>query len=179
MVRVSVSYKGEVSWEPGGKYSTHCSISIRYFPFDVQQCHIIFGNWVYPMTMVNLTDEGCTSGYILQTYSPSGEWELLRVQMYTVRVGYQPCGVQAADELAIPEVHCVLTIRRKSLYYVMNFVLPSVILSVMVLTISWLPPESGERMSTGVSLLLSFTVFIVAVSDAIPHTSEDVPVLGI
>ncbi|KAK2160913.1 hypothetical protein LSH36_125g07023 [Paralvinella palmiformis] len=176
--RATVKYNGEVSWEPGGRYRTHCSISIRHFPFDVQNCHITFANWVYRISMVNLTVEECTSEYIVQAYSPSGEWELVGVQMYTKQISYEQCAVRVSGEPDIPEAHCVLTIRRKSLYYVVNFVLPSVILSVMVLTVPWLPPESGERMSTGVSLLLSFTVFIVSVSDGIPHTSEDVPVLG-
>ena len=38
-IRVLVSHKGKVHWEPGGVFTTTCDIDITYFPFDRQvQC---------------------------------------------------------------------------------------------------------------------------------------------
>ena len=41
-----------------------------------------------------------------------------------------------------------------------------------------LPPESGEKVSLAVTLLLAMTVFLLVVMDNIPSTSEVVPQLG-
>ena len=78
-----------------------------------------------------------------------------------------------------PEVYFVLHLKRKALYYIMNIVVPSIVLSVLVLLVLWLPPESGERISMGVTLLLSFTVFLMMVAENVPHTSDAVPLIGL
>ena len=41
-----------------------------------------------------------------------------------------------------------------------------------------LPPESGEKVSLAVTLLLAMTVFLLVVMENIPSTSEVVPQLG-
>lgn len=41
----------------------------------------------------------------------------------------------------------------------------------------WLPPESGERVSMGVTLLLAFSVFVLMLDTSIPETSSSVPLI--
>jgi hypothetical protein len=60
----------------------------------------------------------------------------------------------------------------------MNVVAPSIMLSLLVLMVFRLPPESGEKMSLGVTLLLSYSVFLLMVSDNVPNTSQAVPLIG-
>ena len=50
-----------------------------------------------------------------------------------------------------------------------------VIAGVMVF---FLPAESGEKVSLGISVLLSLTVYQLLVSGVIPRTSDVIPVLG-
>ena len=47
------------------------------------------------------------------------------------------------------------------MFYMMNFVLPCLLIAVLTLLVFLLPPESGERMSFGVTVLLSFTILIM------------------
>lgn len=41
-----------------------------------------------------------------------------------------------------------------------------------------LPPDSGEKLSLGVTILLSLTVFLNMVAETMPATSDAVPLLG-
>ena len=68
--------------------------------------------------------------------------------------------------------------RRKPLYYVMNIMLPCLMLSLLDLLVFCLPPESGEKVSLGITVLLSFSVFLLVIADNVPQTSETAPLLG-
>ena len=60
----------------------------------------------------------------------------------------------------------------------MNILLPCFMLSVLIMIGFLLPPDSGEKISLGLSVLLAFTVFLVMIADSIPRTSLAVPILG-
>ena len=51
-------------------------------------------------------------------------------------------------------------------------------LSFILLMIFILPAESGEKVSLGVSILVSFSVFLIIVAEQVPDTSDAVPVIG-
>ena len=43
----------------------------------------------------------------------------------------------------------------------------------------WLPPDSGEKITLGITVLLAFSVFMLLIAENIPATSEMVPLIGI
>ena len=51
-------------------------------------------------------------------------------------------------------------------------------LSSVLLMIFLLPAESGEKVSLGVSILVSFSLFLIIVAEQVPDTSDAVPVMG-
>ena len=51
-------------------------------------------------------------------------------------------------------------------------------LSFVLLMIFLLPAESGEKVSLGVSILVSFSLFLIIVAEQVPDTSDAVPVMG-
>ena len=44
---VIVDWRGEVTWLSHGIYRSSCSISVQYFPFDVQICPMKWSSWTY------------------------------------------------------------------------------------------------------------------------------------
>ncbi len=64
------------------------------------------------------------------------------------------------------------------MFYVLNIILPCVMLSVLQLMVFRVPSPAGEKVSLSITLLLSFTVFLLMVSDNMPQTSTSVPLLG-
>ena len=76
------------------------------------------------------------------------------------------------------EVRFFIELQRKPFYYVMNVVIPTVVLAILSTLTFLIPADSGEKLSMGVSVLLAFTVFMLILSDNIPQTSDNAPLLG-
>lgn len=71
-----------------------------------------------------------------------------------------------------------MVIRRRPLFYTVNLLLPSVFLMVMDIVGFFLPPDSGERVSFKITLLLGYSVFLIIVSDTLPATAIGTPLIG-
>lgn len=71
-----------------------------------------------------------------------------------------------------------VVIRRRPLFYVVNLLLPSIFLMVMDIVGFYLPPDSGERVSFKITLLLGYSVFLIIVSDTLPATAIGTPLIG-
>ena len=70
----------------------------------------------------------------------------------------------------------LLSLRRRYTFYVLNVILPSMVTSVLLLSIFYCPP--GQKVQIGVVVLLSFRIFLLNVTDNIPKTSDHIPLLG-
>lgn len=93
----------------------------------------------------------------------NGQWQIIGVKVLRHDNYF--------SSLPFPEVHFVIHVKRKPLFYVTNIILLSLLLAVLVVTMCKLPPESGEKISMGVALLLSFSMFILMINNYIPETS--------
>jgi nicotinic acetylcholine receptor len=71
-----------------------------------------------------------------------------------------------------------LTMRRKTLFYTVNLIIPCVGITFLTVLVFYLPSDSGEKVSLCVSILLSLTVFFLLLAEIIPPTSLAVPLLG-
>ena len=69
-------------------------------------------------------------------------------------------------------------LRRKSLFYTVNVIIPCVGISFLSVLVFYLPSDSGEKVSLSISILLSLTVFFLLLAEIIPPTSKSVPLLG-
>ncbi len=172
LVRVVVQHTGDITWVPGGSFVSKCHIDIRAYPFDVQECPIIFGNWAYDNNQVKVSFDP-KAGHSPLAESGNGEWEIVRSVLLRRRESSSWC----PDEKLV-FLHFVYLLRRKPLYYVTYVIIPPAVLSMLVLLVLRLPPESGEKISMGVTLLLSFDIYMLLVSESLPVTSDHVPILG-
>merc|ERR1719268_759825 len=76
------------------------------------------------------------------------------------------------------DITFTLNIRRRTLYYFFNLIVPCVLISSMALLGFTLPPDSGEKLTLDVTVLLSLTMFLNQVSDTMPKTSDAVPLIS-
>ncbi|KAK8753583.1 hypothetical protein OTU49_000446, partial [Cherax quadricarinatus] len=72
------------------------------------------------------------------------------------------------------EIH----IRRRTLYYFSNLIMPCVLISSMALLGFTLPPDSGEKLTLEITILLSLTVFMTVVAEKLPQVSDAIPLLA-
>ena len=99
-------------------------------------------------------------------YHQNGVWELVdTAAVYSEKYGFA-------------KARFVVYIKRKPDYFVFTLILPCVLLSVLLFLVYLLPPESGEKVSLQITVLLSFTVFQVVVSGEMPHSSDVIPLMG-
>ncbi|CAJ0594177.1 unnamed protein product [Cylicocyclus nassatus] len=120
-----------------------CKINFANFPFDSQQCSLKFGSWTYSGLYLDLRNDSV----ILGTYKPNGEWEILDFTSKRSIFHYECCPEPYYD------ITFTITMRRQTLYYGMNLVLPSMLISALALFGFALPPDSRERLSLGGKLI--------------------------
>ena len=71
-----------------------------------------------------------------------------------------------------------IILRRKTLFYTVNLILPCVGISFLTMTVFYLPNDSGEKVTLAISILISLTVFFLLLVEIIPATSLVVPLIG-
>jgi nicotinic acetylcholine receptor len=166
-----VKHDGNVTWLSTVIFKSSCSIHVRYFPFDEQSCDMIFASWSFDGFFLDLnlnSEEGDITNYI-----KNGEWHLVKLAATKIKKMYSCC------EEPYPEIHYKLTIRRRPLYYVFNLVFPCLLITLVAFLGFYLPPDSSEKVSMGITTLLSLTVFLMLVAESMPPTSDQLPLLGI
>ena len=170
-IRALLRYDGSVHWEPGGNFQTTCDIDIRYFPFDDQACPIMIGAWAYYSARMNLTNVNAE----IQThdFKLNGEWDV-----YMTFAEWKENILPCCPNTRYPYVEFTLYLRRRHTFYVMNIILPCTLLSILVMVVFCLPPDAGEKISLGISVLLAFTVFLLMVAENVPRTSLHIPIMG-
>jgi hypothetical protein len=77
-----------------------------------------------------------------------------------------------------PDITFLITLRRKTLFYTVNLIIPCVGISFLTVLTFYLPSDSGEKVALCISILLSLTVFFLLLAELIPPTSLVVPLVG-
>ncbi|XP_062318829.1 neuronal acetylcholine receptor subunit alpha-7 [Osmerus eperlanus] len=165
---VLVNSTGYCQYLPPGIFKSTCYIDVRWFPFDVQRCDLKFGSWTYGGWSLDLQMvEADVTGYIA-----NGEWDLVEVPGRRSERFYDCC------KEPYPDVTFTVVMRRRTLYYGLNLLIPCVLISTLALLVFLLPADSGEKISLGITVLLSLTVFMLLVAEIMPATSDSVPLIA-
>ncbi|XP_065349725.1 acetylcholine receptor subunit alpha-like isoform X1 [Cloeon dipterum] len=177
--KATLNYTGRVEWKPPAIYKSSCEIDVEYFPFDEQTCVMKFGSWTYDGFQVDLRhiDEVKGSNVVeigvdLSEFYTSVEWDILEVPAVRNEKFYTCCDEPYLD------ITFNITMRRKTLFYTVNLIIPCMGISFLTVLVFYLPSDSGEKVSLSISILLSLTVFFLLLAEIIPPTSLVVPLLG-
>ncbi|XP_064092160.1 neuronal acetylcholine receptor subunit alpha-7-like isoform X30 [Macrobrachium nipponense] len=169
--KVVVSSNGNCLYIPPGIFKSTCKIDITWFPFDDQRCKMKFGSWTYSGWQLDLQLQS-EDGGDLSDFIKNGEWDLIGCPGKRNAIYYKCCPEPYVD------VTFEIVIRRRTLYYFCNLILPCVLIASMAVLGFTLPPDCGEKLSLGVTILLSLTVFHNLVTETLPQVSDAMPVLG-
>ena len=168
--RVILENDGRNAWYSPASFRSTCNIDVTYFPFDEQKCSMKFGSWAFVVTDLDIVPEKTPT--FSEKYVKSAEWDLIRAFKKRNVQFYECCSIPFAD------VTIEMIIRRKPLFYVFNLITPCLIMLSMILLGFFLPPESGERITLSITVLLAMAVFLQLVAETLPRNSETIPLLG-
>ncbi|KAG1687029.1 Acetylcholine receptor subunit alpha-like [Nymphon striatum] len=177
--KAALHYNGDIAWKPPAIYKSSCDIDVEYFPFDEQTCKMKFGSWSYDGFKVDLRHKNEIKGIPLiefgidmSEFYTSVEWDILAIPAMRHEVYYSCC------EHPFIDITFNITMRRKTLFYTVNLIIPCMAISFLTILVFYLPSESGEKVTLSISILLSLTVFFLLLAEIIPPTSLVVPLLG-
>jgi len=77
-----------------------------------------------------------------------------------------------------PDIKFNITIRRKTLFYTVNLILPCVVICSATLVLFYMPANSGEKITMGLTILTSLNIFLLLVAQINPSTSLAIPLIG-
>lgn len=166
-----LSSNGQVIFEPGSAFELYCLVDITYYPFDRQECSIVIMFWMSRVTEADMILSN--ENYVFRALRPNGEWDIEFLGAKHYANGFSD---DVTRRYAYLEYSFRLT--RKRTFYVLHFLIPVILLSLLNAIVFILPPESGEKMSLSITVLLSFTLFISLLNASLPQTSLHVSVFG-
>ncbi|XP_044077137.1 neuronal acetylcholine receptor subunit alpha-9-like isoform X2 [Siniperca chuatsi] len=160
---------GQVMWDQPAITKSSCSVDVAFFPFDLQECHLTFGSWTHngnQMDLFNALDSADLADFV-----PNVEWEVLGMPAKKNVILYGCC----SDPY--PDITFTLHLKRRASFYIFNLLIPCMMISFLAPLGFYLPADSGEKVSLGVTVLLALTVFQLLVAESMPP-SESVPLIG-
>ncbi|KAM3866392.1 acetylcholine receptor subunit gamma [Diretmus argenteus] len=174
-----VSPNGCVYWLPPAIYRSACSITVNYFPFDWQNCTMVFRSQSYSANEIELVlkqEDNQTLEWVdidPEAFTENGEWAIRhRPAKKVINNQY------SRDELEYQEVVFFLIIQRKPLFYIINIIAPCVLFSSLGLLVYFLPAKAGgQKCTMSIATLLGQTVFLLLIAKKVPETSKAVPLI--
>ncbi len=165
-----VNSNGNVMWMPPGIIESSCEVNVALYPFDTQTCPLTFGTWSFTDSLVNvrLARGGANEDSI---YKTNNEWSLDELSCIQITKNY------GVDQI-YTSINCHLNMTRRPLFYIFNLVLPCFLLLLVGSLTFCIPPDSGEKVSLAVTVLLALIVFMMAVMEKLPASSLAIPLLG-
>jgi nicotinic acetylcholine receptor len=180
--RFEVSFKsnilldenGTLMWIPCSIYKSSCTIDVNYFPFDEQSCEMIYGSWTYNGDEVQL--QPYIPNFVkvdLSDYEKSGTWDVVGVP------GNFTTAFDIKEGHNVSKAVLTIVMRRKTLFYTVNLILPCALVSVLSMFVFYLPSTAGEKVTMSVSILLALVVFLqVLVTNLLPPSSISLPLFA-
>uniref|UniRef100_A0A914WW63 Neurotransmitter-gated ion-channel ligand-binding domain-containing protein n=1 Tax=Plectus sambesii TaxID=2011161 RepID=A0A914WW63_9BILA len=151
-----------------------CTMDITQFPFDTQNCTITAGTWMYTSDRVMLhmfKDVPENAAGVLQG---SSEFETISF------MAEEHTHVDMNETFS--ELRFILILKRRPEYYVYVLFIPSFLLTMLCIIGIFTPTSSegnrNEKMTLGLTTLLSMAVILNITADAMPKSAKGLPLLG-
>ncbi|KAL4228143.1 Neuronal acetylcholine receptor subunit [Mactra antiquata] len=162
MSNTLVFSNGLINWIPPAIYKSSCTIDVEFFPFDEQVCDMQFGSWTFLDNQLNFTFYEGVEHLDVSDYLESGAWDIVEGD---AEISKYPTGRNNTYKAMVT---FRLRLRRKTLFYTVNLIIPCVLISFVTLSVFILPADAGEKITLCISILLALVVFLLLISKILP-----------
>ena len=166
-----VNSDGKTQFVPGGFIRFQCKSNLKLFPFDSMQCWARFESWFYSVEAQIFNEE--MSMMFDYNWTEHEQWRLDSYKMEIVNLYSDTSDKTHANAV----FH--ITLARKSGFYLMNIIVPSVILSTLELATFALPSGQTLRIELSFMCLFAYTMFQSMISEDLPKSADQTPLLSI
>uniref|UniRef100_A0A8C6S5Q2 Uncharacterized protein n=1 Tax=Neogobius melanostomus TaxID=47308 RepID=A0A8C6S5Q2_9GOBI len=172
---VYLNSNGQITDGQPAKVISSCKLDIYTFPFDIQNCTLTFNSYLHGSKLdikmvLGGSVEEITEGS-KKVMTTMGEWELLDITFHEL--------VPYTHGDYIDELRFHIILKRRATLYVVNLILPSCFLITVDLFSFLLPPQSVDRSSFKMTLILGYTVFLLLMNDLLPITGNVIPLINV
>ncbi|CAD6194153.1 unnamed protein product [Caenorhabditis auriculariae] len=155
-------------------YKLSCRMDVRWFPYDSQNCSFIISSWTHDKKTIDYWPK--SHDVNLRNMAKNDEWEVVSFEFVRVEESFKCCDAPWVM------LYAYLVIRRKPLYYIINLVIPTSIITIVAVTGFFTPTSSSserdEKLYLGINTLLTMSVMMLMVCNQMPSTSTYVPLMS-
>ncbi|CAC5383345.1 CHRNG [Mytilus coruscus] len=161
-----IFYNGTVHWLPYQLFETNCFIDLTNYPYDTQNCHFKFLVWSRNKEDVRLYLDS-DQNVIEDGFDRHGIWDISKTSIETVK-----------KESESHVVIIGLIFQRRPAFYVINLIVPLVLLALLN-KFTFVVPVGGDRIGYTVTAWLSYVVYLTLIATEFSTRLDSVPVLSI
>ena len=172
-------------WNPNkALFRSSCTMDVSLFPFDRQNCTLIFSSSTYDardLEFIGASPVIIDSG----AFTQNSEWRLDGCPGHlSVRPGFKPYQMHFFNLVlswtfsatfglilnhknrdtehgeSFHQVVFTFYLTRLPLFYILNIIIPIILMFALSIGVFYLPVDSGEKMTLSISILLGQTVFL-------------------
>ena len=155
---------GYVQWSIGIVTKTACVVDAEDYPFDRQECEIEFTPWGFDHTEILFASE--ESEIDLEDFTENEEWAVTNTSVELV----------VAAERSI--VRYRLELARRPVFFLVNMIVPILLLGMLNSLCFVLPTDSGERLGFATNVFLTFAVYMTILASSIPQQSKPLSIMS-
>lgn len=163
--RIRIDMDGNCQWLIGVVASTLCTFDVTLFPFDKPSCDISFTTWRYTSDEVLLTALNDSVDFSL--YYENSEWTI------------ENSTANLTIENDVSYLNYTIYFKRNAGFFLVNMILPILVVALLNSMTFLLPTESGERLTYAVLLFLWFVVYLDIVTTNLPMSSTNISNLSL
>ncbi|XP_033112679.1 neuronal acetylcholine receptor subunit alpha-10-like isoform X1 [Anneissia japonica] len=168
---VTICSDGSATYAAYSIFRSSCHIKIKLFPYDYQTCKLRFSSWVHNMFELDVYPN-LRSLDQEEQFDDNGVWELISVdvsrEVEEYKSGFNPF------VYAVFSFHLM----RHHEFQLLFILIPYFFCSVLISLMFFIPVESGEKLSYGITAVLGMIVFQEIIAFSLPPVGNEPSIVG-
>ncbi|RVE59819.1 hypothetical protein OJAV_G00192340 [Oryzias javanicus] len=171
---LKISFYGAVEFRNDQVVVSTCKMEVYKFPFDIQSCNISFKSVMHSddeLMLVEFTKNVDLTKKSRQTIKTQYEWIFINMSERKKTINHFGFNQTV--------VVYTITMKRRSVLYIVNFLLPILFFLGLDFASFLLSDTGGEKVGFKVTVLLAVTVMQLILNDILPPSSDKIPLIAI